>query len=216
MLSFGTFVDDAVTWGRELRRDPRFSTVTIIGHSEGALIGIASANKAPVDGVVSVAGAGEPLPKLILKQLDQQLPPDAYQAARTIIASLERGTPVNHVPSLLEPVLRPSVQPYLISLFRVDPVVEISRLKVPILVVQGERDLQISVSDAVSLAKGSPFARLVLLPQMNHVFKDVKESSQHDNLATYRDPTREVDPKLVDAVSDFISHLKRRKESLHE
>ena len=208
-LTFSTFVDDAVAWGRELRRDPHFSTLTIIGHSEGALIGLVGASRIPVDGVVSVSGAGEPLSRLMLRQLEPRLPPDAYQAAQAIITGLEHGTLTDHVPPLLEPVLRPSVQPYLVSVFRVDPVVEISRLKMPLLIVQGGRDLQVSQSDAASLAKGAPGARLDLIPEMNHVLKD---AAQHDNLATYSDPTLAVDPRLVDAVSDFIIHLKRSSQ----
>jgi pimeloyl-ACP methyl ester carboxylesterase len=211
-LSFSTFVGDAVTWGRKLRRDPRFSTLVIVGHSEGALVGIASASRFPVNGFVSVAGAGEPVSKLMLRQLEPQLPPDAYQAAQTIIADLQRGILVSNVPPLLDLVLRPSVQPYLVSLFRFDPVVEIAKLKAPILIVQGERDLQVNVSDAEALAKGAPGARLVVLPKMNHVFKDVGDSPG-DNLAAYHDPTREIDPAFVDAVSDFIHHVTRKRSS---
>lgn len=209
-LNFGTFVDDAVGWGQRLRHDPHFSTVTIIGHSEGALIAVVSASKMPVDGVVSIAGAGETLPKLLLRQLDRQLPPDAYAAAQAIITGLERGKLSAHVPPLLEPVLRPSVQPFLISMFRVDPVIALAKLQMPVLVVQGERDLQIDVSDARALAKASHSVRLVLLPEMNHVLKDVREE---DNLTAYIIPGLAVDPKLVDAVSDFIHHL---KGNIHE
>src|SRR5713226_7780710 len=38
-LRFDTYVDDAAAWARQLKKDHRFSSVTIIGHSEGALIG---------------------------------------------------------------------------------------------------------------------------------------------------------------------------------
>jgi pimeloyl-ACP methyl ester carboxylesterase len=213
-LRFSTFVDDAAAWARQLRGDARFSSLVIIGHSEGSLVGSALASKFPVDGFVSVAGPGEPLWKLLLSQLEPRLPPDAYQTAETIVTGLERGILVNDVPPLLEPVLRPSVQPYLISVFRLDPVRQIARLKVPTLIVQGERDLQVGVGDARALAEGDPEARLVLLPKMNHVFKDVEGSSLEDNLATYRDPAKEIDPAFVAAVSDFIHHVKREGSSL--
>ena len=36
-LSFENFIDDAVRWGKQLRADRRFSSLTVIGHSEGSL-----------------------------------------------------------------------------------------------------------------------------------------------------------------------------------
>src|SRR4030095_12228454 len=34
-LSFETYIDDAVRWAKQLRADRRFSSLTILGHSEG-------------------------------------------------------------------------------------------------------------------------------------------------------------------------------------
>ncbi|HEX3430472.1 MAG TPA: alpha/beta fold hydrolase [Rhizomicrobium sp.] len=211
LLTVSAFVDDAAAWIQKLWSDPRFSTLTVLGHSEGALVGLLAAQRIPVDGYISVAGAGEPLAKLLLGQLEQHLSPPDYRSARSIVTNLDRGIVVRDVPTVLNPVLRPSVQPFLISLFRVNPVEGIAKLRMPVLIVQGGHDLQVSVDDAQALAKAAPSARLEILPNMNHVFKDVEGTSLRDNLETYRDPKHAVDPRFVDVVTDFVHQLRRQK-----
>ena len=205
-LRFGTYVSDAAAWARQLREDSRFSSLTIIGHSEGSLIGMIAARQIPADAYVSIAGAGEPAQDLLLFQLKPKLPPALYQESESIITSLEQGKTVSRVPASLDMLFRPSVQPYLISWFKYNPAKEIARLKIPVLIVQGQRDLQVSVGDARILAKADPAARLVLIPDMNHVMKDVGPAVE-DNMAAYRDPKLPLDSSLTGTISRFILHL---------
>lgn len=205
-LRFEDFVADAVTWGRKLRADPHFLTLTIIGHSEGALVGLLAAREIHADGYVSLAGAGESAQNVLLTQLKSKLPPDLYRESATIIGSLVRGKTVANVPDSLDMLFRPSVQPYLISWLRYDPAKEITNLKIPALIVQGERDLQVGAEDAHLLAKADPAAKLVLLSDMNHVLKDVSASPE-DNMASYGNPALPLDPALVTSITDFIHHL---------
>jgi len=205
-LRVSTLIGDVVAWGKLLHRDKRFSTLIIIGHSEGSLIGMIAARKMHADGFVSIAGPGHPLATLLLKQLDPQLPPDAYDDATSIISALERGHLVHKVPPPLEPLLRPAVQPFLISLFRYNPVKELAKLTIPILIVQGERDLQISLANARALAGANSRARLILIPKMNHVLKDVGDSIS-DNLAAYHEPQMPISPELVRSIAYFIHQL---------
>lgn len=213
-LRFGAYIEDAVEWGKQLREDKRFSTLTIIGHSEGSLIGIIAARKIPADGYVSIAGAGEPVQDVLRTQLKPKLPPDLYQQAESIIDSLEQGKTVAQVPVFLNELFRPSVQPYLISWFKYNPAKEISELKVPALIIQGERDLQVSVSDAENLKKADPSAKLVLIPSMNHVLKDV-DSGQGANLATYGNPKLPLDQTLITSIKTFITALQTQRRSTH-
>ncbi|HUT66449.1 MAG TPA: alpha/beta hydrolase [Spirochaetota bacterium] len=73
-LLFDDLVDDAVLMMELLKNDGRFSKVTVIGHSQGSLIGMLASQKADVDGFVSVAGAGFPISDIILRQFESQLP----------------------------------------------------------------------------------------------------------------------------------------------
>jgi len=103
----------------------------------------------------------------------------------------------------------------LISWFRYNPVVEVTRLKIPVLIVQGERDLQVSKSDAMALANADPHADLVLIPHMNHVLKDVGASRQ-DNLAAYKDPSIPLDQQLITQLNSFIHSVGNSKGHHHE
>ena len=205
-LRFEDYIADAVAWGKQLRTDRRFSTVTIIGHSEGSLVGMLAARKLPADAYVSIAGAGEPIQEVLRTQLKPKLSPDMYQQSENIIQSLEQGKTVAQVPASLAMLFRPSVQPYLISWFRYDPAKEIAQLRIPVLIVQGERDLQVQVSDAQALKKADPTAKLLLIPDMNHVFKDVG-SSQEANMAAYTNPKLPINARLSAAIADFIRAL---------
>lgn len=214
-LRFADYVTDAVAWGKQLRADPRFSTLTIIGHSEGSLIGMIAAPEISADGYVSLVGAGEPAQQLLLTQLKPKLPPDMYRQSQDIIASLVRGETVARVPASLNMLFRPSVQPYLISWFKYDPAEAIAKLKMPVLIVQGQRDMQVSVADAERLAKADPAARLVLIPDMNHVLKDVGPSVG-DNAASYGNPKLPLDSSLTATISSFILHLPTARGEHHD
>jgi fermentation-respiration switch protein FrsA (DUF1100 family) len=89
-------------------------------------------------------------------------------------------------------------------MFRHDPAKLAASLALPLLIVQGERDIQVSVADAKALAAAQPEAKLVLVPAMNHVLKDVASDERAANLATYADPSLPVDPALVDAIAEFV------------
>jgi len=201
-LRFSDYIQDAGAWVNQLRQDARFSSVFVVGHSEGALIGTVVAQQQAVSGLVSLAGPGYPLQSILLRQISERQP-QFYNACADIIAKLEQGTPVEVTDPALHSLFRSSVQPYLISEFRYNPGSEIGKVKVPILLIQGTRDLQIQVSDAQSLQHANPEARLVVIGGMNHVLKSVPDNIQA-NFAAYGDPTLPLAEKLIPAVTEFI------------
>ncbi|HWI13070.1 MAG TPA: alpha/beta hydrolase, partial [Burkholderiales bacterium] len=127
-------------------------------------------------------------------------------SALTAIDSLEHGKHVDlaGMHPALQRLFAPQVQDFLIDMFAQDPATLAASLKVPLLIVQGERDLQVSAADAKALAAAHQKAKLVLLPAMNHVLKDVASGDRAANLATYADPSLPVDPALVDAIASFV------------
>ncbi len=74
-LSFETYIDDAVSWCKKLRADKRFSLLTVLGHSEGSLIGMVAGQRASAEAYVSVAGAGRPVKEILLEQVKSQYHP---------------------------------------------------------------------------------------------------------------------------------------------
>jgi pimeloyl-ACP methyl ester carboxylesterase len=197
-LRFDTYVDDAAAWVRELRKDARFSSVAIAGHSEGSLIGIVAAQRGGVDRFVSIAGSGQRASDLLLKQLAPQLPPELMKRTREIMASLQEGKTVADPPEDLAALFRPSVQPYLISWFKYDPAQEIAKLKIPVLVIQGTTDIQIPVDDAKRLS-----AKPVVIEGMNHVLKDVAADNDAQT-KSYSDPALPVNAKLIAEIVKFV------------
>ncbi len=202
-LSFEHLIDDAVRWGKQLRADRRFSSLTVIGHSEGSLIGMVAAQRIGANAFVSIAGAGRPLQEIILDQLKSQLTSDLLKTTEHILEQLAAGKTVQSVPSELNMLFRPSVQPYLISWIRYDPTKEISKLRMPVLIVQGTTDIQVRSTDAKRLAAGNPSAKSLLIEGMNHVLKTVP-NEQDKQVASYSDPSLPVTADLVSAISRTI------------
>ena len=57
----------------------------------------------------------------------------------------------------------------------------------PVLIVQGTTDLQVSVADAQALSAAAPAARLVIVPGMNHVLK-MAGGDLAQQMPSYSDP----------------------------
>ena len=207
-VTIGDYATDAHSWAAAIENRTGAKCVWVLGHSEGALIALAAAQDSRgICGVISVSGAGRRLSDVIREQLRSN-PANAPVLGEAMkdLDALDRGEHVgatNMNPALL-PVFRPQVQDFLIDMFRYDPAKLAASLKLPLLIVQGERDIQVSVTDAKLLAAAQPNAKLVLVPTMNHVLKDVASDERSANLATYADPSLPVDSTLVDAIASFV------------
>lgn len=205
-LRFEHYIADVEGWIDLLMADKRFKGVVIVGHSEGALIGLEACRKnAKAKGYVSLAGAGCPAYEIIEAQVAAQMTPEAVQKqVADINASLKEGREVSDVPVYLQALFRPSVQPYLISWYRYDPQKLIALLKVPMLIVQGRIDIQVSVQDAELLKQAAPRAELLLIDGMNHVLKTCDSTNPQEQMKVYADPSLPLADGLVDALCGFI------------
>lgn len=201
-LRFETYAEDAAAWVRQLRDDDRFTSVTVIGHSEGSLIGMLAADEA--DAFVSVAGIARPASDVLRTQLRTQLPPDLWDESERILATLKAGETTTDVPQAIFALYRPSVQPYLISWLRYDPAEKIARLDVPVLIAQGTTDIQVGLGEAEALKQAQPEAELLIIEGMNHVLKPVPADPAQQQ-ASYSDPTLPVVPELVERIARFIA-----------
>jgi pimeloyl-ACP methyl ester carboxylesterase len=207
-LRFDTYVDDAVRWGEYLRKDRRFSSLVIAGHSEGSLIGMLAASRLGASGYISIAGAGRRAGTVILEQLGAQAIPAALmKQTEETVKALEEGRTVASFPRALSGLFRPSVQPYLISWFKYDPAREIAKLRMPVLILQGTTDIQVSVNEAKLLAGANPSGKLVVIEVTNHVLKEVP-ADRAKQVASYSDPSLPVSPRLLDEMIGFINGLK--------
>jgi pimeloyl-ACP methyl ester carboxylesterase len=209
-LRFDMYADDAAAWVRQYRGDPRFTTITIVGHSEGSLLGMLAAQHSPTDGYVSLEGAGRPADQVLREQLSKQLPPALLGEANSTLDTLLAGHTVPNPPQALAALFRPSVQPYLISWLRVNPQMEIALLTIPVLIVQGTLDAQVPESDAKLLAAAQPKAKLLVIQGMNHVFKQVPADAASQR-NSYSDPSIPDAPELIDGVASFVKSVPRHR-----
>jgi pimeloyl-ACP methyl ester carboxylesterase len=207
-LRFTTYIYDAAAWGEKLRGDKRFKSLTIVGHSEGSLIGMVAAYLMNADAYVSIAGSGRPAADILHEQMKSKLPPELLNQTDSILKSLTEGKTVYDTPQQLAALFRPSVQPYLISWFKYDPAKEIAKLSVPVLIAQGTTDLQVSVQDAKLLSQARPSAKLLIVDGMNHVLKDVPTDAQQQ-IKSYSDPSLPVDMKLIDAIAGMVNSTRK-------
>lgn len=199
-LRFEDYINDAKDWIKFIRKDARFKSITIIGHSEGSLIGMIAALEA--DKFVSIAGIGKSSDKILKEQLNSQSK-EIVENSNIIIDSLKNGDLVSSINPLLFSLFRPSVQPYLISWFKYDPLVEIKKLKIPILITQGTNDIQVKEEEATLLLNANPSAKMILIKDMNHVLKIIK-GDKEENLASYNNTELKIAKELISTISDFI------------
>jgi pimeloyl-ACP methyl ester carboxylesterase len=206
-LRIDVFAADARAWATELRRLTGARCAWLLGHSEGALQALMAAQGNPdVCGLVLVAAPGRDLADILRAQLRSN-PANAaiLDQALAIVAHLEAGRPYtgDMHPGLI-PLFRPSAQPFVISMMRVDPAALVRSYKGLILVVQGTTDFQTAVADAQRLGGARPGVRVAILQGMNHVLKSAP-AERAANAATYAQPGLPLAPGLVDRIATFVA-----------
>ncbi|MCS4281777.1 pimeloyl-ACP methyl ester carboxylesterase [Pseudomonas sp. BIGb0278] len=205
-LSVEAYVADTVAWAHELKADPRFGPLILLGHSEGALIATLAAEQAGASAVISLSGSGRPVAEVIREQLAQRLAPAQLAQGTALLDSLQAGQTSLNVPVPLRQVFRPTVQPYLISLLRQDPAAAFAQLKVPALIIQGRNDVQVDVADAELLKAAKPDAQLVLIDGMNHTLR-ISPRDISGQRETYQNPELPLARELGQRIVAFIRQL---------
>ncbi|WP_315797917.1 alpha/beta hydrolase [Bradyrhizobium sp. SZCCHNRI3043] len=196
---FKDYVGDAAALVDFLRG--KFARIVLVGHSEGGLVAILTARRTPVDRLVLLASSARRQGDLLKAQLEKKLPAAKMEPVAKAIDAIMAGQIVD--PSPPELPIAPSMQPSTGSAFAEDPIDPLKQLTIPILIVGGARDHQIARLDMVALAAAAPAAKSLWLPEMNHVLVDV--ANEDENLASYNDPDRPLDPDMIDAVAGFIA-----------
>ena len=198
-MTFEDEVNDALLVVNHFK--DKYKNIILIGHSEGALVGLLVAQKVVVSKFVSISGAGNSSATLIEEQIGKNAP-QLKEESQKIISQLRKGELVDNISPYLAPVFRKSVQPYLISWFKYEPAKEIAKLQIPILIVQGTNDLQVEDKEAQLLKEAQPKAQLLLIEGMNHVLKKVK--TLEENQLSYLNPDLPISGELVEGIASFI------------
>lgn len=202
------YAGDARKWAATIRMTTGAKCVWLLGHSEGVLVALAAAQQPDgICGVVSVSAAGRKIGTVMREQLRAN-PANApiLDAALSAIDQMEAGKRVDSaaLPAAVRPLFAEQVQPYLINLFSHDPAKLAASLTVPLLIVQGDRDLQTTAEDARALAAAQPKAALAILRGVNHVLKVPGGTDRLTNIAAYADASLPIAPSVVEAVAAFV------------
>lgn len=208
-VTIADYAGDVRAWVKSARERTGASCVWVLGHSEGGLVALAAGQQPDgICGLVLVAAPGRKLGETIRMQLranpaNAPVLPQAMAALDSLEAGKRADTTGMH-PALL-PLFAPQVQGFLIDLLSYDPPALAARVRRPMLIVQGERDLQVLPADAKALAAADPKAKLVMIPGANHVLKQVASDDRAANFATYADPALPLAPGISEAIAAFVT-----------
>lgn len=207
-VTIDDYVADIGSWVGAIRAATGASCVWLAGHSEGGLVALAAAGTVDsVCGLVLIAAPGRPMGDVLREQLQSNpanapLLPDALGA----IARLEVGehVDVTGFHPALQQLFAPQVQGYLIAMMALDPKALVAGTRLPVLILQGAKDIQVSLADAAALHSARPDSTYVVLDDVNHVLKAVDGDDRAANLATYADPDLPIAPAVIESIVPFI------------
>ncbi|WP_304131181.1 alpha/beta hydrolase [Mesonia mobilis] len=201
-MRFDDFIDDAKAVIKRFSELPNYSSLYIIGHSQGSLVGMIAAQE-KADGFISIAGAGQTIDSLIVEQIGRQMP-GLEESARTAFNELRANGKVKDYNQGLASLFKRSIQPFMFSWMKYDPQQEIKKLEMPVLIINGDNDLQVNTNEAENLKAARPDAELIIIENMNHIYRIIDKNDDIANQKSYNEPQRPISSEMVEQISNFI------------
>ena len=221
-----------------------FSTIGLLGHSEGGIIAPMVAVQNPkVKFIIAMAGPGIPSDELLLLQTnaiakaagasDDQLKSSSdtnkklyaliknyngndlkSDVKKEIIQAMqkmsqEHGMSALEIEKTAEQESQKVTIPWFAYFLKINPADYWSKLKIPVLAINGAKDLQVlskenlaGIKIALEKAKNNQF-EIVEFPNLNHLFQEAKTGSVEE----YAQIEQTIAPQVLDKMSSWI--LKR-------
>ncbi len=107
---------------------------------------------------------------------------------------------------MLVSIFRMSIQSYLSDWMQYNPQEEIKNLEIPILIINGTKDIQVGEEEAELLHKANAKSQLVLIENMNHIFKEIKVGLVENQLS-YMNPELPIMTELVTVIVAFVNRI---------
>ncbi|MGC1471862.1 MAG: alpha/beta hydrolase [Psychroserpens sp.] len=202
-ISFDDFVTDAVSVIDYFKNEDTFSEIYVIGHSQGSLVGMIAA-KDRADGFLSMAGAAQTIDEVITEQIGA-MDPSLIEGTKKAFESLKLGKLTSDYPVALASVFRKDVQPFVMNWMQYNPQELIKTLDMKILIINGTKDLQVSVDEATLLKEASNDAQIEIIENMNHVLFII-EGDTLENSKSYNESFRPISEDLISIVTNFIQN----------
>ncbi|SHG46685.1 alpha/beta hydrolase [Winogradskyella jejuensis] len=200
-MRFEDFVADAKDVVAHFKNKDEFSKIYIAGHSQGSLVGLLAVDN-NVDGFISLAGAGQNIGDVIVDQINNTAR-QFVEDTKKVVAKLKEGKTTSDYPSALGAMFNMETQPFMISWMTYNPTEVIAEVNIPILIINGTKDLQVSVEEANLLAKANKNTELHIIENMNHVLFTI-EGDTLENSKSYNESFRELNPELIETIVAFI------------
>ncbi len=183
-FSWANFVGDVQLAHAELTKQPEVKSyaTALLGHSEGGLFALATAQMSIARqpyALVLAGTPGRPLRQIIRHQLARSAPALVDAAERTMEAILRTGQVPADVPLELAPLFPPYIGPFLKGDLGFDPAAALATLKQPCLLLHGGADRQIVPMDDIQplidvLAHRLEPSEVLVAPQVSHYLKVVE------------------------------------------
>ena len=198
---FDDFITDAIAVLDYFKNQGAFKDITIIGHSQGSLIGMVAAQQG-ADKFVSLAGAGQTIDEIITFQVGKSAP-GLVESTKKTFDVLKTGETTTDFNPMLASIFNIELQPFIISWMAYNPQNELKKLHIPVLLINGTKDLQVTVDEANLLKEAYPDATLKIIENMNHIMF-VIEGDEMENIKSYNESSREISLEVVNSITNFI------------
>jgi pimeloyl-ACP methyl ester carboxylesterase len=209
------FADDAEAALEFLRATKRFKKIGLLGHSEGGIAApmVAARNK-KVNFLVVLAPAAVPGRELILAQKTAILRasgvlfPDVSQDKAIYDAIAAGKQPVDAVPKDAPKALRDFITaPWTRHFLMFDPATAFRQVKVPILALFGENDLQVLPKQNEPALRAAVAANkrvtIVVVPGVNHLFQRTNTGLPTE----YGTIEETMSPAVLDRIANWLRAL---------
>lgn len=200
-IMFDDFVTDAKSVIDYFKNSQNFNKIYVIGHSQGSLVGMLAA-KDRADGFISLAGAGQSIDQVIIEQVNKTAP-NFTEDTKRVFETLRQGKTTTDYPMALSSIFNIEIQKFMINWMQYNPTEVIKSLEMPVLVINGTKDLQVSENEAKLLKEANEEATLKIIENMNHVLVTI-EGDDLENSKSYAETQRTIAEGLIKAITDFI------------
>ncbi|SEH98512.1 hypothetical protein SAMN02927937_02547 [Paenimyroides aquimaris] len=203
-MDFQHGINDAETVISYLKNTLGYKNIVVAGHSEGSLVGMTASQK-NVSAFISLAGTGNTIDVILKEQINKQAPM-LNDANAKILEQLKEGKIVKDVNPMLQSLYDEENQPFLIDWIKRNPQNEIAKLNIPVLIINGTKDIQVEEKEAELLHKANPKSTMVIIDNMNHIFKEIEKDEE--NMASYNNPNLPIQKDLTTVIVHFLNENK--------
>lgn len=200
-ILFQDIVNDAKQAINKFKDDSRFSSITLVGHSQGSLVSMLVSN-ADVNKYISLSGPSKSFDTTLVEQVRIQNGDTLANTLGQHFNELKTTGTIKTLDPNFAGLFNPVNQKFFVSYIKYIPTEEIKKVTIPTLILNGTKDIQVFEEDAKALHKAKPNAQLILIENMNHVLKTI--TKDEDNLKSYSSPDFPLSEELIKVITEFI------------